>query len=57
MFLGLNDFAMKRDSLIGGDDFNSGQTKMKFVLVDLLVGVGIKVYQILAFPSILKFAI
>ena len=49
MFSGLIDLAMKRDSLIGGDDFKSGQTKMKYVLVDLLVGVGIKVYQILAF--------
>ena len=57
MFSRLIDLAMKRDSLIGGDDFKSGQTKMKYVLVDLLVGVGIKVYQILAFPSILIFGI
>lgn len=32
-----------RNSLIGGDDFKSGQTKMKSVLVDFLVGAGIKV--------------
>ena len=30
---------------------------MKSVLVDFLVGAGIKVYQILAFPYILKFGI
>lgn len=29
--------------MIGGDDFKSGQTKMKSVLVDFLVGAGIKV--------------
>ena len=57
MFSGLIDLAMKRNSMIGGDDFKSGQTKMKFVLQDLLVGAGIKVYQIVAFPSILKFGI
>lgn len=31
--------------MIGGDDFKSGQTKMKSVLVDFLVGAGIKVIQ------------
>lgn len=35
--------AIRRNSLIGGDDFKSGQTKMKSVLVDFLVGAGIKV--------------
>lgn len=35
-----------RNSLIGGDDFKSGQTKMKSVLVDFLVGAGIKVYRL-----------
>lgn len=42
---GLIDLAIKRNSLIGGDDFKSGQTKMKSVLVDFLVGAGIKVYH------------
>lgn len=42
--LGLIDLAIKRNSLIGGDDFKSGQTKMKSVLVDFLVGAGIKVF-------------
>jgi myo-inositol-1-phosphate synthase len=40
---GLIDLAIQRNSLIGGDDFKSGQTKMKSVLVDFLVGAGIKV--------------
>ena len=44
-FSGLIDLAIKRNSLIGGDDFKSGQTKMKSVLVDFLVGAGIKVYK------------
>jgi len=37
------EFAVEKNSLIGGDDFKSGQTKMKSVLVDFLVGAGIKV--------------
>ncbi|RZR83310.1 hypothetical protein BHM03_00009907 [Ensete ventricosum] len=40
---GLIEMAMQRNTLIGGDDFKSGQTKMKSVLVDFLVGAGIKV--------------
>lgn len=40
---GLIELATKNNSLIGGDDFKSGQTKMKSVLVDFLVGAGIKV--------------
>lgn len=46
-FPGLIDLAIQRNSLIGGDDFKSGQTKMKSVLVDFLVGAGIKVHHIL----------
>jgi len=34
--------ARKRGVFIGGDDFKSGQTKMKSVLVDFLVASGIK---------------
>lgn len=37
--------AINRNSLIGGDDFKSGQTKIKSVLVDFLVGAGIKVHS------------
>ena len=42
---GLIEMAINKNSLIGGDDFKSGQTKMKSVLVDFLVGAGIKVYH------------
>ena len=38
MFAGLIDLAIRRNCLIGGDDFKSGQTKMKSVLFDSLVG-------------------
>lgn len=34
--------AVKKNVLIGGDDFKSGQTKLKSVLVDYLVGGGSK---------------
>lgn len=43
IFAGLIELAIRRNSLIGGDDFKSGQTKMKSALVDFLVGAGIKV--------------
>ncbi|WVZ58567.1 hypothetical protein U9M48_008828 [Paspalum notatum var. saurae] len=39
---GLMELAITKNSVIGGDDFKSGQTKMKSVLVDFLVGAGIK---------------
>ncbi|CAN1814901.1 Inositol-3-phosphate synthase [Linum perenne] len=39
----------QRNSLIGGDDFKSGQTKMKSVLVDFLVGAGIKPTSIVSY--------
>jgi myo-inositol-1-phosphate synthase len=34
---------------IGGDDFKSGQTKMKSVLVDFLVSAGIKPTSIVSY--------
>lgn len=46
---GLIDLAIKRNCLIGGDDFKSGQTKMKSVLVDFLVGAGIKPTSIVSY--------
>ncbi|XP_058179523.1 inositol-3-phosphate synthase [Rhododendron vialii] len=46
---GLIDLAISRNSLIGGDDFKSGQTKMKSVLVDFLVGAGIKPTSIVSY--------
>lgn len=39
---GVLDLASKNNVYIGGDDFKSGQTKMKSVLVDFLVNAGIK---------------
>ncbi|KAH9623739.1 hypothetical protein KSS87_015108 [Heliosperma pusillum] len=46
---GLIDLAIKNNSLIGGDDFKSGQTKIKSVLVDFLVGAGIKPTSIVSY--------
>ncbi|KAJ1687168.1 hypothetical protein LUZ63_018558 [Rhynchospora breviuscula] len=46
---GLIDLAINRNSLIGGDDFKSGQTKIKSVLVDFLVGAGIKPTSIVSY--------
>ena len=39
---GVIDLAERRGVHVGGDDFKSGQTKLKSVLVDFLVGAGIK---------------
>lgn len=39
---GLIQLAERHHSFIGGDDFKSGQTKMKSALVDFLVNAGIK---------------
>jgi len=36
-------------SFIAGDDFKSGQTKMKSVLVDFLIGAGIKPLSITSY--------
>merc|ERR1719297_158204 len=46
---GVVDLAVRHKSLIGGDDFKSGQTKMKSVLVDFLVGAGIKPVSIVSY--------
>lgn len=40
---GLIELAEQHDVQICGDDFKSGQTKMKSVLVDYLVGCGVKI--------------
>lgn len=40
---GLIEYAVEQDTLIGGDDFKSGQTKLKSVLVDFLIRAGLKV--------------
>jgi myo-inositol-1-phosphate synthase len=46
---GLVELAVERGVLIGGDDFKSGQTKMKSVLVDFLVGAGLKPTSIVSY--------
>jgi len=46
---GCVELAERHKSFIGGDDFKSGQTKMKSVLVDFLVGAGIKPLSITSY--------
>ncbi|GAB6026157.1 Inositol-3-phosphate synthase 1 [Chamberlinius hualienensis] len=46
---GVIELAEKHGVFIGGDDFKSGQTKMKSVLVDFLVGAGIKPVSIVSY--------
>ncbi len=46
---GMIDLAVRHNVLIGGDDFKSGQTKLKSVLVDFLVGAGIKPTSIVSY--------
>merc|ERR1711998_618051 len=46
---GVIEMAETHDVMIGGDDFKSGQTKMKSVMVDFLVGAGIKPTSIVSY--------
>ncbi|RJE17942.1 synthase [Aspergillus sclerotialis] len=46
---GAIDFAQKQGAYIGGDDFKSGQTKMKSALVDFLINAGIKLTSIASY--------
>ncbi|KAJ9508624.1 hypothetical protein QJQ45_027906 [Haematococcus lacustris] len=46
---GVIELAVERNVLIGGDDFKSGQTKLKSVLVDFLVGAGLKPVSIVSY--------
>lgn len=46
---GLIELAERHNVFIGGDDFKSGQTKMKSVLVDYLVSAGIKPVSIVSY--------
>jgi myo-inositol-1-phosphate synthase len=46
---GLQQLAAERGVFIGGDDFKSGQTKFKSVLVDFLVSAGIKPNSIVSY--------
>lgn len=46
---GVMDLARQHKVFIAGDDFKSGQTKMKSVLVDFLVSAGIKPVSIVSY--------
>ncbi len=46
---GVIELAKQRGVFVGGDDFKSGQTKMKSVLVDFLVSAGIKPASIVSY--------
>jgi len=46
---GVLELAKIHNVFVGGDDFKSGQTKMKSVLVDFLVSSGIKVTSIVSY--------
>lgn len=46
---GCIELAEQKKAFIGGDDFKSGQTKMKSALVDFLVNAGIKLTSIASF--------
>ncbi|KAJ5139467.1 hypothetical protein N7448_002875 [Penicillium atrosanguineum] len=46
---GALQFAEQRGAFIGGDDFKSGQTKMKSALVDFLINAGIKLTSIASY--------
>lgn len=46
---GAIEMAIAANCLIAGDDFKSGQTKLKSVLVDYLVGAGIKPVSIVSY--------
>ncbi|KAK3301233.1 uncharacterized protein B0H64DRAFT_33605 [Chaetomium fimeti] len=46
---GCIELAEKRGAFIGGDDFKSGQTKMKSALVDFMISAGIKLTSIASY--------
>lgn len=46
---GAVELAERHGALVGGDDFKSGQTKMKSALVEFLVGAGIRVASIASY--------
>lgn len=46
---GAIELAEREQAFIGGDDFKSGQTKVKSVLAEYLVNAGIKVRRVLLF--------
>ncbi|EGG19644.1 inositol-3-phosphate synthase [Cavenderia fasciculata] len=46
---GVTELALQRNVTIGGDDFKTGQTKIKSVLTDFLVSAGIKPVSIVSY--------
>ena len=46
---GVIDLAEKHGAFIGGDDFKSGQTKMKSALVDFMINAGLKLTSIASY--------
>ena len=46
---GVIDLAEKEKAFIGGDDFKSGQTKMKSSLVDFMINAGLKLTSIASY--------
>ena len=46
---GAIELAQKHGAFIGGDDFKSGQTKMKSALVDFMINAGIKLTSIASY--------
>ncbi|XP_069820610.1 inositol-3-phosphate synthase 1 [Dendropsophus ebraccatus] len=46
---GAIELALRHSVFIGGDDFKSGQTKIKSVLVDFLVSAGLKTVSIVSY--------
>lgn len=46
---GIIELADKHHVFIGGDDFKSGQTKLKSVLADFLVSAGLKIESIVSY--------
>ena len=46
---GVLELAARHRVYVGGDDFKSGQTKLKSVLVDFLVSAGIKPTSIVSY--------
>ncbi|OAA68501.1 inositol-3-phosphate synthase [Niveomyces insectorum RCEF 264] len=46
---GAIDLAERHNAFIGGDDFKSGQTKMKSALVDFLISAGIRLTSIASY--------
>ena len=46
---GVIELAEKHGAFVGGDDFKSGQTKMKSALVDFMINAGIKITSIASY--------